>query len=69
MNIPEIIDSGDTPGSGQVIASTTFGIDMMFFSPLVSYVTGVAEVTDDEYTVDGRAALLLSQFRRSVIGL
>lgn len=67
LNVVEVTDAA--PGAGQVAWTDTFGLDMMFYSPLVSYLVGVAEVTDDEYTVDGRAALMLSQFRNTVIGL
>lgn len=67
LNVPEIVDS--SPGPGQVIWTDVVGIEMMFYPPLVAYLTGVAEVVDDEYTVDGRAGLLLNQFRLSTIGL
>lgn len=67
LNVPEIVDS--SPGAGQVIWTDVFGIEMQFFSPLVTYVTAVAEIVDDEYTTDGRAGLLLNQFRLSTIGL
>lgn len=67
LNVPEIVEAG--AGAGQIDWDTTVGIEMMFYPPLVAYVTGVAEVTDDEYTVDGRAALMLNQFRGTVLGL
>lgn len=67
LNVPEIVESA--PGAGQVIWTDVFGIEMQFFSPLVTYVTAVAEIVDDEYTTDGRAGLLLNQFRLSTIGL
>jgi len=67
LNVIEIVESAPTPP--QVIWTDPVGIEMQFYSPLVGYVTGVAEITDDEYTVDGRAALLLGQFRNSVIGI
>ena len=56
-------------GAGQVDWTDVFGLEMMFYSPLVGYVTGVAEITDDEYTTDSRAALLLAQFRNGILGL
>ena len=67
LTVPELGLS--SPGGGQTVWTANFGIEMQFYAPLVSYLTGVAEIVDDEYTVDGRAAFLLSQFRRSVIGL
>lgn len=66
-NVPEIVTS--TPGTGQVAWTDTFPWEMWFYNRLVEYVVAVAEVTDDEYTVDGRAALLLQMFRNSSIGL
>ena len=67
LNVPEIVESA--PSGGQVVWTDPFGIEMQFFSPLVTYVTAVAEIVDDEYTTDGRAGLLLNQFRLSTIGL
>ncbi len=67
LNVLELVES--SPGAGQTVWTATFGIEMMFYSPLVAYIVGVAEIVDDEYTEDGRAAFLLSQFRQSVIGL
>ncbi len=67
LNIPEIVISG--AGSGQVNWTDVVGIEMQFYPPLVAYVTAVAEIVDDEYTVDGRAALLLNQFKMSTLGL
>ena len=67
LNVPEIVETG--AGAGQINWGDPFAAEMQFYAPLVGYVTGVAEITDDEYTVDGRAALLLAQFRNGVIGL
>lgn len=54
---------------GQAIPSYTsadlsadFPIDEMFFPQFVFYVTGSAELRDDEFTVDARAATLMNQF-------
>lgn len=67
LNVPEIVESG--AGAGQINWTDPFAAEMQFYPALVGYVVGVAEITDDEYTVDGRAALLLAQFRNGVIGL
>lgn len=67
LTVPELVLS--SPGPDQTIWTDDFGIEMQFYPPLVSYLVGVAEIVDDEYTVDGRAAFLLRQFRSSVIGL
>lgn len=67
LNVPELTDG--TPGAGQVAWTATFGLEMQFFTPLVSYIVGVAEIIDDEYSEDGRAALLLQSFRNEVLGI
>jgi hypothetical protein len=67
LNVPEVVASGAI--AGQVNISASFGLEMQFFSPLINYVVGVAEIIDDEYTEDGRAAMMLTQFRNSVLGL
>jgi hypothetical protein len=48
---------------------TTFPISMQFFAPLVSFVCAWCEVLDDEFTVDGRAGMLLQSFKSQVLGL
>lgn len=67
LNVPELVESG--AGGGQTNWTANFGLEMQFFNPLVSYVVGVAEIIDDEYSEDGRAALLLQSFKQEVIGL
>ena len=67
LNVPEVVLTGAV--AGEVNWDDPFGIELQFYSPLVTYVTAVAEIVDDEYTVDGRAGLLLNQFRLSTIGL
>jgi hypothetical protein len=68
LSIPEIVDD-DAAVEPLYDWATTFQIDMMFYTPLVSYVVGSVEVTDDEFTVDGRAMMLLTAFRNSVLGI
>lgn len=67
LNVPEVTDG--TPASDQVAWTTTFPFEGQFFPPLVSYIVGMAEVQDDEFTWDSRAGILLTQFRNTVIGL
>ena len=67
LNVPEIVEAG--AGVGQIDWTDVFTLEFQFYTPLVSYLVGVAEIFDDEYSVDGRAALLLGQFRNQVIGL
>jgi hypothetical protein len=67
LNVPEIVESG--AGAGQIDWTDVFTLEFQFYTPLVGYIVGIAEIFDDEYTADGRAALLLNQFRNQVIGL
>lgn len=68
LNVVEIVESGGVPPD-TIDWTDPVGIEMQFYAPLVGYVTGVAEITDDEYTADGRAALMLNMFRNNVIGI
>jgi len=47
--------------------SVAFPIDEMFFPQVVFYITGSAELRDDEFTVDARAATLLNQFAAKML--
>ena len=67
LEVPELVESD--PGSDQVAYTAAFGLEMQFFNPLVSYIVGITEIIDDEYTEDGRAAMLLQGFKAEVIGL
>ncbi len=67
LEVPELVE--DSPGSGQTIYTDSFGLEMQFFNPLVSYLVGIAELVDDEYTEDGRAAMLLQAFKAELLGL
>lgn len=67
LEVPELVES--SPGAGQTIYTADFGLEMQFFNALVHYVTGMAEIVDDEYTEDGRAAMLLNQFKMNVLGM
>jgi hypothetical protein len=65
LNVPELVESG--AGAGQADLTDTFGLEMQFFNPLVHYVVGMAEIVDDEYSEDGRAMMLLNEFKRGVV--
>jgi hypothetical protein len=67
LNTPEVVASGAV--APQVNVTDTFSLDMQFFNPLIHYTVGMAELVDDEYTEDGRAAMLLQQFQRQVVGM
>lgn len=49
--------------------STNFPLPMQFYLPIVSFIVAWAEVVDDEFTADGRAGLLLTQFKQQVLSL
>lgn len=48
---------------------TTFPLQMQFYSPLVSFIVAWAEIVDDEFTNDGRAAALLANFKTELVGI
>lgn len=39
-----------------------FPVSMIFFHPMVMLIAGMAELRDDEFTMDSRAGVLLQQF-------
>lgn len=60
FNVPEVtIDNWTDP----------FGTDLQFYDPLVQYVVGFAEVSEDEYAEDGRADYHLAMFEKYTKGL
>ena len=58
--VPEV----DTAGLAQ-----PFPLHMQFYNPLVAFVVAWAEVLDDEFTVDGRADMLIKQFKTQLLTL
>lgn len=60
IDVPEI--DGATLGDD-------FDPPMQFFSAIVYFITGSAEIIDDEFVNDGRAMMLLSGFKQQVIGI
>jgi hypothetical protein len=62
-------DEFDADEDGQIALTADFNIDKMFFAPLVYWVSSSAELVDDEYTEDGRAAMLMGQFKSMVVSL
>jgi len=67
LEVPEIVETA--PGAGQVIWSDPFGLEMQFYPTMLSYLVGLAEITDDEYSEDGRAALFMQAFHNNAIGI
>lgn len=48
---------------------STFALPSQFFLPVVSFIVAWTEVLDDEFTQDGRAGMLLTQFKQQVLSL
>lgn len=67
LNVPEVVDAD--PTGDEVLWTTVFQVEGQFYAPLLAYVQGVAEVQDDEFTLEGRAMALMQQFRNTVLGL
>lgn len=67
LNVPEVVETG--AGAGQANWDTAFPWEMWFYNRLIEYVVAVAEISDDEYAVDGRAALMMQLFRNGSIGV
>lgn len=42
--------------------------DRLFYTPVVFYVAGMLDLSDDEFSDDGRAMTLLTSFRAELIG-
>lgn len=62
-------DDIDVPEVATIDLSTTFPLPMQFYLPVVSFIVAWAEVLDDEFTADGRAGMLLQQFKTQVMAL
>jgi len=71
LNIPVVVESDDPDSlvTPQVATTEEFQIDQMFYAPMLAYLIGMSEVQDDEFTDEGRAAMLLQQFRNTILGL
>ncbi len=77
--VPEIMETDPDPDSdpdeldpdedGEVAWTDDFGLPMQFYQPLVFFVVSSAEIVDDEFSNDGRAAMLMQQFRAQVMSL
>lgn len=67
LNVPEIVDENEV--DPQVLWTAPFQLEGQFYTPILAYIIGSSEVQDDEFTDEGRAAMLLQQFRNTVLGL
>lgn len=56
QEIPDVVDEG-----------SAFPLPLQFFPAVCFYVAGRAELRDDEFAVDGRAATLLSTFGKKLV--
>lgn len=63
-----VITSYYTTDLGQTPATPFPLDDKLFYSPVVFYVTGRADLTDDEFADNNRAMTLLAAFRSMLIG-
>lgn len=59
----------DVPEIEDVDLPNEFDPPMQFFAPVVYFITGSAELIDDEFVTDGRAMTLLAGFKQQVIGI
>lgn len=54
-------------GPQQLNAGVSLPVDDMFIGPVVGFVSGWAELSDDEFTVDSRASQLLQRFQSQLL--
>jgi hypothetical protein len=69
LNVPNIIDGDTDETYDDFSTAEDFHLEMQFYNPVFSFMVGMAEVQDDEFTDEGRAAMLLVQFRNTILGL
>jgi hypothetical protein len=50
------------------VEATTFPVDERYFDEFAIYIAGFAELRDDRFTQDTRAAILLTRFDSSLKG-
>jgi hypothetical protein len=62
-------DEVDLTEDAEVALSSNFDIPMQFYGPLVYFVTASAEIVDDEFSTDGRASMLLAQFKAQLVSV
>lgn len=79
VKVPEVVVTDADPDTdteefdeledAQIALSANVNIPMMFYTPLVYWVSSSAELVDDEFTDDGRASMLQAQFKQMVVAL
>ena len=58
-----------TVTEADITAGTSFPISDMYFAATVEYVAGFAEMSNDEFALDGRAIALLNRFGQKLMGV
>lgn len=66
LNVPEL---SETPTGNQTDWTDPFALELQFYDPLVNIIVAIAEITDDEYSEDGRAAMMFQAFKTELMGL
>ena len=77
--IPEVVvtdpeedtdpDEIDADEDAEVALTDEVDFPMQFYSSVVYFVTASAEIVEDEFTQDGRASMLMAQFKQQVVSL
>lgn len=62
-------DTVDEDEDSVVALTANFDLPMMYYAPLVFWVAANGELTDDEFTDDGRVAVLIDKFKSMLVGL
>jgi hypothetical protein len=66
---PDLFLSNMTGDFPAYTAESTVPIAEPYHTPLIDYVIHRAELRDDEFAVDGRAAALFTKFKTGMLGL
>jgi hypothetical protein len=62
------INDSEIPSYTTTTSDEDFPLDGMYVPAFIDYVVGYVEMSDDEYTVDSRAAQLLTIFTTKMVG-
>ena len=66
---PDLFFSSIGTAQTALVAGSTFPLPPQFEPVVSNYVASRAELRDDEYSVDGRAAALLAEFKNALLGV
>jgi hypothetical protein len=68
--VAEIVTTDSDPDDDTELGlSADFALPMQFYSTLVYFVVASAEIVDDEFTTEGRAMQLMTQFKNQLLAL